>query len=81
MGKEKWIETRKEFITTDSGDLGPPKIIHEKDRSAEFNRKEILEIVFRSIAALAIAIPIMIFIGQRSAEIRKQKELFKSMVI
>jgi hypothetical protein len=77
MGKEKWIETRKEFTTKDSGDLGPPKIIHERDRSAEFNRKEILEIVFRSIAALAIAIPIMIFIGQRRAEIEKQKELFK----
>jgi len=77
MGKEKWIETRKEFATTDSGELGPPKVIHERDRSTEFNRKEILEIVFRSVTVLAIVIPILIFIGQRSAEIEKQKELFK----
>ena len=77
MGKEKWIETRKEFNTKESGDLGPPKIIHERDRSSEFSKKEVLDIVFRSVTALAIAIPIMIFIGQRSAEIQKQKELFK----
>jgi len=77
MGKEKWIETRKEFTTKDSGDLGPPKIIHERDRSSEFSKKEVLDIVFRSVTVLAIAIPILIFIGQRSAEIEKQKELFK----
>lgn len=75
MKKDEWRETRREFSINDNGELIPSKVTHDFFPKSKWERKDIWDIALRCIAALSIAVPFIIFIVQRNAEIKRQRQI------
>ncbi len=79
MNEPKWVETKKEYDITDTGERVPKKVTLEpfKKKYAGFEKKEAIDVVLRVVSLLAIFIPLWLFFQQQKAELNKQKVLFQ----
>lgn len=79
MSEPKWIETKKEYDITDTGERVPRKVTLEpfKKKYAGFEKKEAIDVTLRVLSLMAIFIPLWLFFQQREAEVNKQKVLFQ----
>lgn len=79
MNEPKWVETKKEYDITDTGERVPKKVTLEpfKKKYAGFEKKEAIDVVLRLVSLLAIFIPLWLFFQQQKAELNKQKVLFQ----
>lgn len=79
MSESKWVETKKEYDISDTGERVPKKVTLEpfKKKYAGFEKKEAIDVVLRVVSLLAIFIPLWLFFQQQKAELNKQKVLFQ----
>lgn len=79
MSEPKWVETKKEFDITDTGERVPRKVTLEpfKKKYAGFEKKEAIDVGVRVLSLMAIFIPLWLFFQQQKAEVNKQKVLFQ----
>lgn len=86
MNKPEWTETKKECSVDSEGKLKIEKITFEKNKK-EFlpaHKKDLIDLVIRSVGALSIFIPLLLLYFQRQNEINREQsknatELFTSV--
>jgi hypothetical protein len=75
MKNEKWKETKKEYTFSERGELIPKGITYELSTNKKWEKKDIWDMVFRTIAALSIGVPFIIFLVQRNVGGPKVRQL------
>ena len=81
MEQQNWKESLREFEYDIDGNLKPKRIVCELEKKENsFTRKDYFDFSLRLVSALAIFIPLIIFIQQQKAETRKQKSIYQTEV-
>jgi len=80
MKNQNWIETRRDCDIDDNGILVVKKITLEleKPKILGIEKKDLLDLVLKLIGLISIAIPILLFSFQQSAERKRQKALLQT---
>lgn len=80
MSPAEWNDTRKEYNVDESGSLKLAKVTSELKKKS-FEKKDILEMVFKTIGVFAIGLPIYMVSIQQKAAINGQRATQQSDII